>query len=91
MTSEELDLVTKSKEEVKRKMTTYWITPENPPEHLVDAWEALHESFGTEPFSRRQGLAVLMKRYPELASSNLERVLDGLARNGNLGVSEGEF
>lgn len=70
---------------------TYWVALENPPEHMTDAWEALHEAFGTEPFSRRQGLTVLMEKYPDLASSNLERILDGFAREGNLGVSGREF
>ncbi len=70
---------------------TYWIAPENPPEHMVDAWETLHEAFGTEPFSQRQGIAVLMEKYPDLADSNLERILDGFARKGNLGMSEREF
>ncbi len=69
----------------------YWVAPENPPEHLVDAWEALHEAFGTEPFSTRQGLAVLMEKYPGLASSNIDKILEGFAREGNLGVSEREF
>jgi len=72
-------------------MNTYWVAPENPPEQLVDAWEALYEAFGTEPFSGRQGLAVLMEKYPNLASSNLERILDGFAREGNLGISRREF
>ena len=70
---------------------TYWIVDENPPEQMVDAWEALHEAFGTEPFSRRQGLALLMEKYPNLAGSNLERLLDGFVKEGHLGVSEREF
>ena len=70
---------------------TYWVTPDSPPEHMVDAWEALYEAFGTEPFSQRQGIAVLMESYPNLADSNLERILDGFVRNKNLGTSEKEF
>ncbi len=70
---------------------TYQIALENPPEHMVDAWEALHEAFGTEPFSQRQGIATLMEKYPDLADSNLDRILDGFVRKGNLVTSEREF
>ena len=70
---------------------TYWVVPNSPPRYVVDAWEALHAAFGTEPFSRRQGLAVLMEQYPSLASSNLERIFDGFVEDGSLGVDRGDF
>ncbi len=70
---------------------TYWVIVDKPPSNAVDAWEALYEAFGTEPFSKTQGLAVLMKRYTGLAGSNLERVFDGFANEGSLGTSERDF
>lgn len=72
-------------------MTTYWVLPSNPPDNLVDAWDLLYEKFGTEPFSRRQGVAVLMERYPSLARSNVDEVLDAFEDGGNLGATEREF
>jgi len=72
-------------------MATYWVAPSNPPSKFEAAWGDLHEAFGTEPFSRQQGLNVLRERYTHVPEGDLGRVLDSLATDGNLGRSEREF
>ena len=70
---------------------TYWITSENPPSYLVDAWEFLYEKFGTEPFSKGAAVDTLQEKYPNLDRPSLGKLVDGFVRQGSLGVSKREF
>ena len=70
---------------------TYWIRPDNPPNYLVDAWELLHESFGTEPFSKGAAVDVLQGQYSNLDRPSMGRLIDGFVEQGSLGVSERDF
>jgi len=69
----------------------YTVNPSNPPDLLVDGWEALLSDFGTEPFSQRLAEDTLLREYPYIPLTSIQGLLKVYAEKGGLTVHEGDF